>query len=201
MILNRDYIMAIFDTNSSSFKKLNEKTQKRLLNLLELSERGIGGEKHNAISRLSKMLKKYNLSIKKMHEKTLKTRVCISFDNEFEERLIRQIAWSLDIHGCVTAPRNTFIFTCSPIQAADLQCRFNVYKEELMREMELTLESFIHANLIFPDKVLNNPDLDKIDPDEERSERMVSRALSMSDLTKDLDHASNTNRNQMQFEY
>lgn len=180
--------MSFFDTNSSSFKKLDTKTQTRLLALLALSERGVDGEKQNAISRLSKLLKKHNLTIKRMHKSTTIVYVNLSFTNEYEKTLANQIAWSLHIPLGISAPQNTVVYSCSPIQAAELRCRYDIYKKELARELDLTLNAFVHAQLIFPDdlvtELLTDYDgkLNSEDSGDPSSNRMVARALTIDSI-------------------
>ncbi|MGR5367008.1 hypothetical protein [Photobacterium damselae] len=148
--------MAVINTTELSFKKLSKKTQGKLLDILSIIDKSKNSANKISIGRINSILGEYDLDIKKMHDTTCKIHVRIPFVNEFEKRLARQIAWSLGIHTCLTTPKDAYIYTCTPIQAAELQCRFTAYKEELKAEMESTLELFFKTQFIFPKNTNTN---------------------------------------------
>lgn len=147
---------------------LPERIKKRLYKLLELSKRGIGGERENAESRLEALLKRQGIKKEDFLEKEDVQEFFFTFNNKFEKRLFIQIAFSVQAEKVYSYPGSKRLSVqCTVAQHAEIKIKYSVYRRALEDEFDLTFEAFVHSQRIYKPSVEND--------NEETQETVLSR--------------------------
>lgn len=123
--------------------------------LLELSKRGVDGEKENADRLLKKLMKKYNIKEEDLTKDEVKQHD-IRFKTKWQERLISQILYMIN------PKRNTYKYTnrkakISIIELTDAEFlewkyMYDVYCNAFEEELDIFTTAFIQKNNIFPNE-------------------------------------------------
>lgn len=134
--------------------KLPQKVKDRIYKLLELSNRGVGGEKDNAEKRLMALLKKYSLSMNDLVDTESRSEITIYYKTKFESRLANQILYQMGLDKDsyeLIGDRNKIYVECTKSEETEFKLKYSIYKLALKKEMELTYQAFIQAQGIFPE--------------------------------------------------
>lgn len=136
-----------------------EKALEKLGKIKALAERGVGGEKETALRMYKELMEKYDISEEEaeMAITDIEQR-WFSYRTQPEKRLLSQIFYK------VTRDANHFEYkgkykrrkkvavNCTEIEALEIQLLFDFYREELEKEISVTVEAFIMRNHLYPDK-------------------------------------------------
>lgn len=121
--------------------------------LLELSKRGVDGEKRNAEALLKKLMKKYNISEEDLTKEELKKHD-IRFRNKWEERLISQILYMInpnrDTYKYTNRKAKIIIIELTDAEFIEWKYTYDVYKKAFEEELDVFTMAFIQKNNIFP---------------------------------------------------
>lgn len=130
------------------------KIKDRLLKLLELSRRGVGGERESAESMLAAMLKKHGMTMADLESDDSQTiDVIFTFGTEMEKRLLYQIAYQV-VNGDYDAfkiGKGKRKLQLTRSQAAEVQVRYSVLVRAFREELKVFYSAFIMRNNIYPD--------------------------------------------------
>lgn len=156
-----------------------EKIKEKLLKLLELSRRGVGGERQSAESMLNRMLAKHGMSMEDLESWDLQTiDTVFSFNTDMEKRLLYQIAFHV-VNGDFDAfiigkKRRKLRMTRS--QTAKVQVMYSVLARAMREELKIFFSAFVMKNRLYPDSAIR-PEAEFSQDEIERMER-VSRMAS-----------------------
>ncbi|EHK2887975.1 hypothetical protein J7G16_002818 [Vibrio parahaemolyticus] len=164
--------------------EIPEKVKVRLYKLLELTERGVGGEKKNAEARLDALLAKYNIKKDEFIEVEQSQEFSLSYKSNFERRLLCQIAWSIGIEDVWKVRGiNSLLVDCSPAIFAELKLKFAIYRKALQDEFELTFHAFIHRQSLYSKNSSNESDDDsnQLSAEEVRRLKLIAARTEFMD--------------------
>lgn len=135
--------------------EINDKLQK----LLELSKRGVGGEKENATILLNKLMKKYHITEEELNTKK-KEWYKFQVKNEWETKLLFQIIYALYGYNSDISysrkSKKTYYIELTAEQKIETEYAFSIYKNDFYTEMESFLTAFIYKNDLFPEDAPTN---------------------------------------------
>ena len=133
---------------------------KLIQKIKKLAESGSAGEKLNAQQMLNKLMEKYNI-----RSEDLETEIIKSFDfqvkNKTEKKLLSQIAYS--VYGNINDNRKIYSYVyiknkiaieCTDAEFLEIEAKFEFYKKEYYKQLDLFYGAFIEANDIFPEPEL-----------------------------------------------
>lgn len=140
--------------------------------LLELSKKGVGGEKENANKLLHKLMKKYNISEDDLEKEELHKHD-VRFKTRWQEQLIHQIVYMInperDIYKYTNRKVKIAILELTDAEWIEHQYLYSIYKKSFEEELELFTSAFIQKNNIFPKEV---PDRIKEQQEKESKQEM-----------------------------
>lgn len=170
---------------------MNTNITDTMKHLLALSEKGVGGEKENAIKLLNKLMKKYNISEADLKKEELHKHE-VRFKTKWQESLIHQIVYMIN------PERNIYKYTNRKVKIAILeltdaewiehQYLYSIYKKSFEEELELFTSAFIQRNNIFPKEV---PDRIKEQQEKESKQEMsYYKMLKISQMAQGIDYTN-----------
>jgi hypothetical protein len=130
---------------------------KKLEKIKALAERGVGGEKADAMRMYEELKRKYEISSEDIAEQSLEKR-WFSYKTELEKNLFAQVAYKVTGDGtCYQytgkyARRKKIGVICTEIEAAEIQLLFNFYRNEMKKELETFFTAFVLGNDLYPDE-------------------------------------------------
>ena len=125
--------------------------------LLELSKRGVGGEKENAKKLLEKLMKKNGMTYEDLETLEVKTRY-IKYKNNLEMKLACQILYMMDptisIYNAYR-PNGYKDNSKMRIDVTDsvfieFEYTFSILKKDLEKELDLFYKAFVVKNHLYP---------------------------------------------------
>lgn len=127
----------------------------KLKKILQLAEKGIGGEKANAQKLLDRLLKKSGLTIEDLKDQEKKSLHYFRYKSWYEERLINQILMTVADDRKLPLyvnrrMRKVIGAYLTNAQKIEVDLLFDSYKKALEGEMRLLYRAFLHVNKIFP---------------------------------------------------
>lgn len=127
--------------------------------LLELSKRGVDGEKQNAEKLLKKLMKKYNISEEDLTKEELKKHD-IRFKNKWQEVLISQVLYMINpnrnVYKYTNRKAKISIIEVTDAEFIEWKYTYDVYCKAFEEELEIFTMAFIQKNNIFPKEVPEN---------------------------------------------
>ncbi len=135
---------------------MDKKLQKRIQNLLALSESGVGGEKENAKARLDALCTKHNVAIEDFLDTTETTELYwIRYNDTPDKTLLCQVGYMVSpkcTQWVNKSKQRQIGFEITKSEHAEMILRFTILRRELKILLERTVRAFIQSNHIFPDK-------------------------------------------------
>lgn len=160
----------------------NEKIKDRLLKLLELSRRGVGGERESAESMLAAMLKKHGMTMADLQSDDSQTiDTVFTFVTDMEKRLLYQIAYQV-VNGDFDAfkiGKGKRKLRLTRSHAAEVRVRYSVLVRALRDELKVFYSAFIMRNNIYPDSA--RKDKSEFTPEQLEQMEKVARMASGMD--------------------
>lgn len=125
----------------------------KIKKILELSKRGVGGEKITAERLLDKLLLKHGINLSDLDD-SKKLDVTFSFKNEFEKKLACQICTKILNTGSVPIYKvrgktKTRILELTIAEKIEFELYYSVLREEMAREFEISFSAFIQTNALY----------------------------------------------------
>ncbi|MGM9543566.1 MAG: hypothetical protein ACI3T9_01150 [Romboutsia timonensis] len=132
---------------------MNTNITETMKKLLELSKRGMNGEKENAEKLLKKLMRKYNIKIEDLEKEDLKNRE-IRYRTKWEEVLIHQIIYMINpkrsCYKYTHSKKKVVLIECTDSEFIEFNYLFEVYKKAFEKELEVFTRAFVIKNEIFP---------------------------------------------------
>lgn len=158
------------------------------LKALASDERGNEEERKSAELRIKELMKKYKIKDEEINEVVMKDRY-IEFTNEWESRLIHQIAYKMFKDRSVRCYVNTrsrwrrshLIIEMTDVECIEFQYMYEIYKRDLHNQMELFYYAFINKNVIFPPDA---PTKDENDPNRLSKSDAVRMSMMMQGIDR-----------------
>ncbi len=148
---------------------MDAKLENKLLKLLALAKRGIGGEKDNATHMLNNMLEANNLTLADITNSKEEKKSCY-FDVEtpIDRELLKQIVCSVINNYTFTSIsypkyRCKYGFRLTKWQKEEVAFLYGRYKRELKSGMENFFRAFINKNAIYPAIEYNSDNIELSD--------------------------------------
>lgn len=145
---------------------MTAKLEERLKKLLNLSEKGIDGEKEAATKILNNLMKKYNITEAQLKSKSVdwyKFRV----HNDWELKLLFQTVYMVLGYGndyrYIKKSKITYLFELTLEESIEVEYIYSIYKQDLKKEFDLFYQAFISKNNIFPANAPKASDDEPID--------------------------------------
>lgn len=129
--------------------------KERLIKLLGLARRGVGGEKDNARTILNRLLTQHGLTLADLEGEHLAVSMhWFPYTDRFEERVLRQVAGKvLNTYKPVEYTQGktrALGFELIPPQAIEMDLLWKAYRAAWKEAQERHLHAFVQANNIFP---------------------------------------------------
>lgn len=164
-------------------KDLLEKIQK----LLNLSEKGIGGEKENAKRFLDKLMKKHGVSIDDLNDNK-KTILFFKYATEFERLLLNQIIYAVldeEKHETYGHKDLKKVIGCNVTkeQFIEIKMRFEIYYKSLDGGFMDFYRAFVMKNHIYPPS-MKPVEADKKKRDQIRKAEILAEGIDKIQILK-----------------
>jgi hypothetical protein len=147
----------------------------RLVKLLALADRGIGGEATNARRILESALGRHGLTIDDLG-RAERSDCSWGYKGAHEKKLLGQIIATVmgsdvTIHKYIRGSR--LGACCTAEERVRIEILWTAHRRQLRKEMELMLVAYIHAQGLFPKDASTRCDDDLTEEEARRLERMV----------------------------
>lgn len=136
----------------------DERTKQRLIKILNLAKRGVGGEKENAQRMLDALLKKHGMTINELLDEDIKSIVWFRYKNKTEKILFAHCClkvidgwdrsrWSSKVR------KNQYGVQVTKAQEIELGLMFaahrKAFSKELDKQVDRILAAYVHSNNLF----------------------------------------------------
>lgn len=134
---------------------INQQVLEKLKKIKALADRGIGGERENALKLYNELVEKYDIQNEDLEAEEIK-QYWFSYKNSLEKTLLIQVIYSVVGNSQVwrykDGRRKKIGEYCTKAEAIEIEIRYNFYKDVLEKELDIFMNAFISANRIYPDK-------------------------------------------------
>lgn len=133
---------------------MNERVIELAKKLKALADRGIGGERNNAIKMLEKLMAQHAITMDMINENDAKDHPFV-VDKLSRKFFVQTVANVVGRNGkfgqYVKAPRNKlrFYVTCTPAEAIEIQAKFDFFYTAWEKELEIFYSAFIQKNQLY----------------------------------------------------
>ena len=134
---------------------MNDQLKEKLLKLLQMSKRGVGGEKVNAEKMLQRLLDVNGLKMSDIDDENLeRQRVLFGYKTKAERSLVMQILYSVVGDANFYKPRfGRGVFAdLTPSEKAEAVVKHDVWMRAYREELGVFHSAFIMRNHIYPSK-------------------------------------------------
>ena len=131
---------------------MDEKIKSRLKKLLNLANRGLGGEKKNAKTKLNLLLEKYNLSIDDLENWKKRYEYKARYRTKHERSLIVRIYENIrpEINTYIDFKKKRFcVLELSKSEQIEFRLTYEIYRKALRKELERTFKGFLVSQNLF----------------------------------------------------
>ncbi len=151
--------------------------QERLKKILQLSIRGVDGERENAKRLLGTLLQKHGLTIADLSEEE-KTHCFFAVREKSDLDLLIQIVSKVTQSGSIGYRHKgrQYIFELTAVQLVEVELLYSEYKRALAKEQAILFRAFIQKNRIFPPS--DPEDVTDNDPEDWEELRRILRMAS-----------------------
>lgn len=163
---------------------INDALKIRLMKLLALAERGVGGEVPNARAALEAALSKNGLALEDlMDESRAMHEIC--WKSQIEKKLLVQIMATVcgagvELFKSRSAPKKV-LAKLTQREKVEIELLWTAHRRQLKKEMDLFYSAYLHRHELFPRDAEKRGDLT---PEEERRmRRMAMMMMGMADVT------------------
>lgn len=159
---------------------IDKRMMRRLKKVLALAERGIGGEKENAKTILTRLLAKYKLSLADIMNDNDEEVIIKSyhFYKARDKKLLFQLYSKLKNVNVVTYfyGDGTFVkFKLTKLEHVELREMFTYYKQLFNEELDIIVAAFIRRHQLWSNVPSENSD-EEVERDHEREMRIAMMA-------------------------
>jgi len=170
---------------------MDENLKKRLLKLVELARRGVGGEKEAAEAALERVLAAAGISraeLERLQGVGDRKWRLFRYEGELEEILLKQTAFMVlePENGHISTSRlpqqdddGEIFLQVSDAEYIEISVAFSVFKKALKDEIKITFDAFLHKNEIFSKRESNAERRELTDDEKKNMASMVLRMHTM----------------------
>lgn len=154
--------------------------------LKALADRGIDGEKDNAVDALNRLLKKHNISLQELEEEKIITKV---FKVGRHKQLFVQCSASISDSIKLFGHRHSkvkMIVDLTTSQFIELEAKFEFYKKDYEKKERQFFDAYIQSNRLFGEGKLDASKLTEEEIAEIRETLRLSQAIKKAEYFKQL---------------
>lgn len=137
---------------------MDDRIKQRLIKILTLARRGIGGEKENAERMLNNLLKKYSLTLADLEDDE-KIQVDLRFKGKHERDILVQCVYSTikgwDQMAYSDNRRGLFRVKVTKAEGVELALKWNAhrkaFKKEVAKQMNILMLAYVSRNHLYSD--------------------------------------------------
>jgi len=149
-----------------SHERIIELAQK----LKALSERGVGGERENAIDKLDRLMQRHKITFDDLETETRHLRT-FRFRNRYDRDILIQIMFKVLNVRSMRISHDRGTRGMRKIQVTDAEyleitAMHEFYWKAFKREMKIFVDAFIQKNRLFPDSAGPGKDISELSPRE-----------------------------------
>lgn len=133
---------------------IDPKIQAKLRKLLNLAERGVGGEKDNAQRMLEKLLARHGMTVDDLSDERREIR-WFTIGNKYDRRLAAQIMAKIcdtlepDLYTNKQRPKQIGV-KVTPAKAIEFEIHFDTLRKALTDHFQEAFAAFVQANRLYP---------------------------------------------------
>ncbi len=165
---------------------IENRIKQRLIKILALAKRGVGGEKENAERMLNSLLKKHGMTLDDLEDQENRQWRWFKYSSVAERKLLVHCA-ALAIKGWDYMSKelpNEKAFLTTKAEFIELELFFNVHRPELKKHLKKTQEhallAYFHANGLLTD----NGQKDEENNSSSLTRLEIEAILAMANITK-----------------
>lgn len=132
-----------------------EDIRKRLQNIKSLAERGIGGEKENALKLYEELKSKYNFDDNQINDDPIEME-WFRYKDDLEKKLLCQICYMVtgsdDLWSKGDKKYKLVGAECTEFEKKEIEVYFEYYKRHLKEELGIFITAFCSANRLYPNE-------------------------------------------------
>lgn len=170
---------------------MNTNITDTMKHLLELSKRGVDGEKRNAEALLKKLMKKYNITEEDLSKDDVKQHD-IRFKTKWQEKLIGQILYMINpkrnCYKYTNRKAKITIIELTDAEFIEWKYMYDVYCQAFEKELDIFTMAFIQKNNIFP-KDEDVPEEIR-EQQKERSQEEYFKILKAAQMANGIDYTT-----------
>ena len=160
---------------------MNTEAKSRLVKLLALAQRGIGGEAVNARKMLESAMTRAGLTLDDLADGKRSDQAW-SFCGSTERKLLGQILWTV-----LGNDRTVFKYRggrrlgaeVTPEERVRIDMLWSAHRRSLRKEIDLLFRAYIHAQRLFPKDAPKAEDRELTEDEQRRLERMAAMAMGI----------------------
>lgn len=140
---------------------MEEAILNKLNKILELAERGVGGEKTSAEKLFEKYAKQHGVTKESLKQQK-KKKVIYKIEDEFDKQLLLQVLSK--VSNKIVVPECKIIkeevgwiigVMLTPLQRAEVETMFTVYVKALRKDLNILTKAFIYSNDILAEEAVS----------------------------------------------
>jgi len=160
---------------------MNTEAKSRLVKLLALAQRGIGGEAVNARKMLESALQRTGLTVDDLDDGKRSDQAW-NFRGALERKLLGQILWTVLGNGGVVYKyrRGSKLGgEVTPEERVRIDLLWSAHRRALRKEVDLLFSAYIHAQRLFPKDAPEAEDRELTEDEQKRLERMAAMMMGI----------------------
>lgn len=166
----------------------DDRIKQRLIKILTLSRRGVGGEKDNAERMLNNLLKKHGLTLEDLVDEDVKNITWFRCKNKVERTLLSQCclkvidSWDKNFWGSKSR-KNQIGIQVTKAQEIELGLTFDAHRrafnKELEKHVERLVSAYVQRNQLFSSTPSNESEAGKCEISPEDLEAILALMRTM----------------------
>jgi len=160
---------------------MNTEAKSRLVKLLALAQRGIGGEAVNARKLLESALQRAGLTVADLGDGKRSDQAW-AFRGTVERQLLGQIIWTVLGNGGVVYKHRRgrkLSGIVTPEERVRIDMLWTAHRRALRKELDLLCSAYIHAQRLFPKDAPEAEERELTEDEQKRLERMAAMMMGI----------------------
>lgn len=163
--------------------------------LKELADRGVGGEKQNAIAMLDSLMKKHSITMDQIEEeKTSDYFFTIEkSDKKLWHQIVKKVNYSIKTYGEFPkklikdyALKGNYMIFCTALEYIEIEVKYNFYKRLYSEEVDIFYSAFLKANNLLVENPNSDEEMTKEDYEEWKRINELSKKIKVGQFLKQI---------------